>query len=816
MLFITFFLLTMIAHVTVRSLIQQREIWLSQFEMKIQEIEDRLHGDIEPMSNHPYRSALVLDRSGNVIRADPLALEGINIKSSIVFKRINTLGKYNILILVFPDLHDGKNSIYFVKKSGEEYSVRTYLPESFFPGIPEDVILQIKSGDLVLYSSQANQTGQISSSSLISLQSRRFYIVSDKQLNNSDNLNLVILLDITGSFYSVLLLIPFLIVLIYLFIRSSRRIRKELKTLDEEQSDLTRLIENLSHKSLTETFDLTSRLEGLIDSFRELKDRIGQKTFLFSEHREYLSILSSFIEDIFLLLEKVSMDSYSLKRMESYLSNVINSMPSLIFALDPQWRVTQWNQEAVNRTQILREQALGCPLEQILPRLIPLKDLMEKALSSGEIQSLSHQRHSSEKGICYENITIFPLTANGAQGVVIRIDDVTENVKLQENLMHSQKMDAIGQLAGGIAHDFNNMLGGIIGAMEYIRPYCPTEGDVPEFIDLIFEATKRASDLAKDLLAFSRKKPVSSTSVNIHYVIQSSLAILEKTLDKRITIKSNLQAERCWIIGDDSQLQNIFMNLGINASHAMPDGGELTFASENVDLTQVDCSVRPFDLNPGAYISIYVRDTGTGIPKDLISKVFEPFFTTKEQGKGTGLGLAAVYGTIQRHRGSITLYSEEKVGTSFHILLPLSENMNNESPETDSPILEGQGNILLVDDEKIMLNTGKTLLKEMGYQVTTAANGSEALDIFSREDAEFDLVILDMIMPVMNGKDCFFKLREKNPLIPVIIASGFAREEELDLLKKSGCSGFISKPYRSVELSRIISHTLKNTKRRVE
>ncbi len=385
-----------------------------------------------------------------------------------------------------------------------------------------------------------------------------------------------------------------------------------------------------------------------------------------------------------------------------------------------------------------------------------------------------------------------------------------EKTKLLEQLNQAHKMDAIGQLAGGIAHDFNNMLGGILGAAQVLPRHLSDDPKAKNLHSIIMQSATRAADLTSKLLTFSRTSSKASTPVNIHAIIQETITLLQNTTDRRIQIETALKANQSSIVGDPSQLQSAILNLGINAAQAMPSGGTLCFSTRLVDIDNVICNLSPFDLHPGQFLEIEVKDTGCGIAAEDMHRIFEPFFTTKGQGKGTGLGLAAVYGTVTQHGGSITVYSEEDNGTSFQILLPLNISAKASKPVCQEAI-KGQGNILVVDDEGVMRITAKAILEDLGYSVLLAENGEEALSVFKENKKTIDLVILDMIMPVMNGKDCFAALQKLYPEVRVILSSGFVREEDLEDMKKNGLQGYIHKPYLSETLSQSVYSALINS-----
>ncbi len=382
-----------------------------------------------------------------------------------------------------------------------------------------------------------------------------------------------------------------------------------------------------------------------------------------------------------------------------------------------------------------------------------------------------------------------------------------ERQELEKALYHAQKMDAIGQLVGGIAHDFNNMLGGIMGAAEMLELHLPEDSKALKFQKMIFDTASRSADLTRKLLAFARTTPtITSTVVDIHDILRETVIILENTIDRRIQLVVDLGAKMCSVVGDPSQLHNAFLNLGINSSQAMPAGGKICFITRNQMLAETTYSAAGLPLAPGEFLEIEVRDTGCGIPPEHLGKIFDPFFTTKEQGKGTGLGLAALYGTIQQHNGTVKVDSEIGSGTSFTILLPLAEK-DTEITDIKPVKKTGSGRILVVDDEEVMRLTARAILEDLGYTVKTAQNGLEALSVY--KTASFDAVILDMVMPVMNGRDCFEKLLQLDPSAKVILSSGFTRESDLTEMKKKGLKNFIRKPYRSSELSQVLHKTLK-------
>ena len=385
--------------------------------------------------------------------------------------------------------------------------------------------------------------------------------------------------------------------------------------------------------------------------------------------------------------------------------------------------------------------------------------------------------------------------------------DITEQKRLEEQIRQTQKMEVIGQLAGGVAHDFNNMLTAILGSAELMSRYVTNEPAALKLLENIQKAASRSAELTGQLLAFSRKGQRNVVQVHIDSTIHDVIALLERTIDKKITLEARLVAKNSCVIGDPTLLQNALLNLAVNARDAMPDGGVMTFATANVELDARHCSSSVYNVTPGPYIEISVSDTGTGMSQDIIQHVFEPFFTTKEVGKGTGLGLAAVYGTVTDHHGSIAITSEPGIGTIFKMYLPLSGDSAGETAVPEE-LIHGSGGILLVDDEEILRDVGQSLLEELGYSVFLAEDGKHALEVYAREEKSISLVILDMLMPRMSGKETLVRLKERYPDVRVLISSGFHQEGTADELIQLGARGFLQKPYHRQELCRAIAESI--------
>ena len=321
---------------------------------------------------------------------------------------------------------------------------------------------------------------------------------------------------------------------------------------------------------------------------------------------------------------------------------------------------------------------------------------------------------------------------------------------------------------------------------------------------------ERASSLTSQLLAFSRQGKYLSTPVDLHQIIDEVVHMLERSIDKRIRINTRYGAERAVTIGDPTQLQNAVLNLAINARDAMPEGGQMTFATVLVTLDEAECAKSPHHLIPGRYVQLSVIDTGKGIDAQTRDRLFEPFFTTKEKGQGTGMGLAAVYGTLKNHRGAVHVYSELGRGTEMRLYLPLAASSIR--VEENPPGRRGQpsvrARILLVEDEDHVSRIVSELLERLGCRVRLASSGVEAVALYRTCFHEIDVVLLDLVMPDLSGKDTFMRLREINPSIKAIVASGHSLDGEVQSILDLGAKGFIQKPFRIAELASKIAEVM--------
>jgi two-component system cell cycle sensor histidine kinase/response regulator CckA len=393
----------------------------------------------------------------------------------------------------------------------------------------------------------------------------------------------------------------------------------------------------------------------------------------------------------------------------------------------------------------------------------------------------------------------------GRPAILNFLRDITVQKKLESQLQQAQKLEALGTLAGGVAHDFNNVLMAIQGrAAIMLRKRDASDPDF-EHLDEIGGYVQKAADLTRQLLSFARggKHEVEPTDIN--NLIEESAKLFERT-KKEISIHLDCQ-ERVWTLEvDRGQIDQVLLNLFINAWHAMPGGGDIHIKTENVTLNEH--FVGAFNVKPGKYVRISIADAGVGMDEATRHRIFEPFFTTREMGKGSGLGLSSAYGIIKNHGGFIDVYSEVGQGATFNIYLPATEMATAKEEARVEDIVTGAGTILLVDDEDMIIDIGKALIEELGYKVLVARSGREAVKIYREKNAEIDLVVLDVVMPDMGGGKTYDRLREIDSGVRVLLLSGYSISGQATEMLYRGCDGFIQKPFDLEKLSRKLGEIL--------
>lgn len=432
-------------------------------------------------------------------------------------------------------------------------------------------------------------------------------------------------------------------------------------------------------------------------------------------------------------------------------------------------------------------------------------DRTQQATQSRSVYA-SLRYHKKKDGTVFPTeITASVFEHKGRQVHIAAIRDITDRKRLEAQLQQAHKMEAIGTLAGGIAHDFNNLLMGVQGRTSLMQ--MDTDAAHPHFEHLkgIENYVQSATDLTRQLLAFARGGKYEVKPTDVNNLIVKSAELFGRT-KKEITIHKKIPREIWSIEADQSQIEQVLLNMYVNAWQSMPGGGDLYLETENVVLD--DGFVRPYELEPGKYVKIAVTDTGVGMDKATQARIFDPFFTTKEMGRGTGLGLASTYGIIKNHGGIIHVDSEKGKGATFNIYLPASEQKVMPVKEPAKEISKGYETILLVDDEDIVINVGKEMLKKIGYKVLIARGGKAAVELYEDNQDEIDMVILDMIMPDVGGGEAYDRLQKINPDIKVLLSSGYSINGQATEILNRGCDGFIQKPFNVKDLSQKIREIL--------
>ena len=400
------------------------------------------------------------------------------------------------------------------------------------------------------------------------------------------------------------------------------------------------------------------------------------------------------------------------------------------------------------------------------------------------------------------HVKLFPVFDRNSRlvNVVAMMEDVTDRRRLEEQLIQSQKMESIGLLAGGIAHDFNNILSAILGYSSYLKGVVYQDEKVYAHLDTIERSALRAAELTSQLLTFARGGTYLVGPMNIHDLIEETVRLLRASIGKSIAIETDLAASSPIIVGDGSQMQQVLMNLCVNARDAMPQGGTLKISTRRINKPDAYLLSRKGEYTT-PYIRVAIADTGIGIDDSIRGRIFEPFFTTKEKGKGTGLGLATVYGIIEHHGGFIDFQSRVGVGTTFFIYLPTADKPPVvPAPEQQRPT-GGQETIFIVDDEDMIRALVKDILASKGYNVLAAPDGATAVTMYKENWRSIDLVILDMIMPGMTGRETMEKLKEINPNVRAILSTGYSEDDRARDLMALGVKVFLQKPYRTEALS---------------
>ncbi len=579
-------------------------------------------------------------------------------------------------------------------------------------------------------------------------------------------------------------------------------------------------------------------------------------TILFSEYRwQVFSVMTTLVVMTGLLLHSRHLNR-KLRRSETALltetlerrrandslhqslqqqTDIINFLPDATLAVDVQRRVFIWNKAIEKMTGIAALEMIGRDDQACSVPFYGEQRPMLMNLIFEEQQDAAHLYPNISREGSTLATEVFCKALNKNQGAWIfakagplhdqagniigaieSIRDITERKRgeeerknLHSQLLHAQKMEAIGTLAGGIAHDFNNILGAIIGYAEMAQDDSPAGSRIRGDIDQVVKAGRRAKHLVKQILAFSRQAETEHIPLHPAIIIKEALKMLRATLPSTIAFnQEDIDPEAGLILADPTQIHQILVNLCTNASHAMEKtGGTLNVSLKQKTLSREDLAFAPF-ARPGQFVQLSVGDTGSGIPPEIKDKIFNPYFTTKETGKGSGMGLAIVHGIVKSYDGFITCHSQLGHGSVFHVFLPVIGNPDHASNTPEEPMQCGHERILLVDDEEMLVEVGRQILEKLGYRVTTSTNSFETLAVFKKQPEEFDLVITDQTMPGMTGIDMARHMLLIRPNLPIILCTGYSNLISEGRVETSGIKGVALKPLSTKDIAALIRRVL--------
>jgi len=483
---------------------------------------------------------------------------------------------------------------------------------------------------------------------------------------------------------------------------------------------------------------------------------------------------------------------------------ILNNMSEGILELNGNAKIIYANPAAVSLIDIVEEDLLGRDFTDLFQgnfrrRVENLLDMNE------EMPGSTAENYPWELGDKKVLVEVIPVRDAENRLCVVILKDITERMRLENHLRHAQKMEAIGTLAGGIAHQFNNALFAIIGNTELLQMKSPGNENIKTYLSAVKAPLDRMTGLTDQLLAYAQDGNHQSTAVSIQKLVLDTVSLVQHTTDPRVRIETDLPAEVLNVEVDIAQMQMAISAILSNAAEAIEGKGRIKISAGN-GIVRKEFEKIHLESDLDRFVYLRVEDDGKGMDRKTKDRIFEPFFTTKFQGRG--LGMAAVYGLVRRHGGYLDVASEENQGTTVSVYLPLTEKQEQRGMKSIQKMVEGNGTILVVDDEEMVLSLGSEIVKMMGYDVLEARNGGEAVEIYRENKDKVDMVILDMAMPDMNGGEAYHRMKEIDPEVKVLLTSGYGIEGQAGEIMKHGCDAFIQKPFSISNLSGKIREVL--------
>jgi PAS domain S-box-containing protein len=587
--------------------------------------------------------------------------------------------------------------------------------------------------------------------------------------------------------------------------------REELLARIAVHLQLKELTSRLSEANETLEKKVDERTLDLAIANSELEQEIAERQAAQEQLQEKAVVLEEKIAEL-------QQTQKELRKNERLFRAVFNQTFELMGLLTPEGLLLEANRTALafcgaDETEVIGKPFWETPLWSYSEeQRVRIRDAVTQA-AAGEIVRFEAKYKSDDKRLYFIDFSLKPLMDDDGKVLMLIAEgrDITSNKKLENELRQAQKMEAIGTLAAGIAHDFNNILTSIVGNTEMALDQMPAEDPVRRNIERVRQSGFRATDLVKQILTFSRQAEQERKPVLLAETVKEVFNLLRSTLPSTIDIRTTIDIDpsESIVLADSTQLHQVMMNLCTNAAHAMrAEGGVLAISLDEV-MADASLVSRYPDLKPGPHVVLTVSDTGQGMDSATVGRIFDPYFTTKKPGEGTGLGLSVTLGIVQSHSGAISVYSEPGQGARFKIYLPKAvTKVDHVATEVKTPLPKGNERILFVDDEQLLVDMAQEMLQPLGYQVAAGTNSIETLERFKAEPLAYDLVITDMTMPGLTGRELARALLAVRPDIPVIMCSGFTEFVNAEEARKAGIREFLMKPYTTVSLAKTVRKAL--------